>query len=150
MAPCPPEDRETVLVALEHRFGIPRDLLGDRSFFRAADDRVFVGPDEVPGDVDPVVGGLCVARLQARVKPTTDFLQAFGDHVSRSVVDVDRDQARAFVAGEDVPRSDLDADVSRGWVAVRYGGHVMGCGFWNEEVLESVVPKGRRVDLEAL
>lgn len=151
MAPCDPEDRLRVLHALEQRFGIPRGVLGEGRLYQAADDRVFVGPDAVPEPVreDATVGGLLVARLQATVKPSTDFLQAFGDQVRRNVVDVAAEGARRYVAGEDLDRGGVEEqECSRGWVAVRFDGDVLGCGFLREDRIENVVPKGRRVGIE--
>lgn len=157
-----PSDRDRVVEALADRFGIDRALLESFSFYAPADERVVAGPPEVPEPLDPVIGGLAVARLHGQVKPTTDFLQAYGRHVTRNAVVLGREAARAFVAREDlaVDRDDVDIgagedeeETTDGWVLVRYrddrDGRVfeLGCGLLKEGTLRSVVPKGRSVEL---
>lgn len=169
IGPVDPADRERVLRALDERFGIDPAVLEAYTFYAPADERVVLGPPEVPDGVEPVIGGLPAARLHGQVKPTTDFLQAFGRHATRNVVVLGRDAARAFVAREavDLDRDDVDAgDATVGWVHVRYrdgrvgreeqdgrdgqDGRVfeLGCGLLREDRLDSVVPKGRSVGLE--
>lgn len=161
IGPVDPADRDRVVDALADRFGIDRALLEAFSFYAPADERVVAGPPEVPDPLDPVIGGLAVARLHGQVKPTTDFLQAYGRHVTRNAVVLGREAARAYVARGDleVDRDDVDVgaggedEATDGWVHVRYrddrDGRVfeLGCGLLKEGTLRSVVPKGRSVEL---
>lgn len=153
IAPADDGVRLRVVEALADRFQIPTATFDDATFYQASGERVFLGPADLPGDVEPVTGATLCCRLHATVKPSTDFLQAFGNLVDKNVVVLDREQARAYLAGEDLPRGEVDdAEASRGWVHVRMvDGETLelGCGLLREEVLENVVPKGRRIDVRA-
>lgn len=145
--PCPDEVVEEVLAALQGRFGIDPEALAERSFWQGTSERVFLGPPDVPDGVEPVTGATLLCRRQATVKPSTDFLQAFGDLVERNLVLLDDDQARRYVAGEDLDRGEVEEVEARtGWVLVRdEQGRNLGCGLLREEMVENVVPKGRRL-----
>lgn len=139
--------RLRVVEALADRFQIPTEVFDDATFYESSGDRVFLGPDELPDGVEPVTGATLCCRLHATVKPSTDFLQAFGHLVDKNVVVLDGEQARRYVAGEDLPRGEVDdGETTTGWVHVRMvDGETLelGCGLLREDVLENVVPKGR-------
>lgn len=145
--PCPDAIVDEVLAALHGRFGIDPEALSDRSFWQGVRERVFLGPPEVPDGVEPVTGATLLCRRQATIKPSTDFLQAFGDLVERNLVVVDDATARRYVAGEDLDRDAVrEVEARTGWVLVRdEQGRNLGCALLREDVVENVVPKGRRL-----
>ena len=109
------------------------------------------------GAVD--IGGLATTRTDAvgvpllRVgrrmwKPTSVAIVTFGSDSQGNVLDVDRDEARAFLGGTplELPADDPRwADVSPGFLVVRHAGVALGCGEWREAAILSCIPKSKRI-----
>lgn len=94
--------------------------------------------------------GLAMLRIGRRIwKPTSVAIIAFGSDSRNNVIDLDRDEARAFLAGASLALPEDDsrrALLTRGFIAVRYCEVAIGCGEWRDGVLYSCLPKGRRVE----
>lgn len=133
---------------LEERFGIPRErLLAFRFVKRGRDLWVFTGEPEVA----TAVGGVEVVGVRALkvspkglIKPTTDFLRIVGKYATKNVaVLASEEELTRFMTGGIIERK---FDVEKGFVVVKYGSDVLGCGLYDGERLVSQIPKARRVD----
>ena len=138
--------REAVLDFWEGRFGVPRETFDDYTFWEKGAGKVWVFRGEVPSPIEIEALGMTFLRTrQEHWKPTTNAVQRFGRQATRNVVELDREQARAFASGED---QDLDWDGDWGYlVAAREVDGVaepIGVGLYLYGELRSVVPKGRQ------
>ena len=86
--------------------------------------------------------GLIAAKVSnGNYKPTTNFLQLYGNLTLRNVVLLDEEQAERFMRGESIEVG-LEG---RGYVAVCFKNACLGCGFLRDGMVENQVPKVRRV-----
>lgn len=120
-------------------------------FYQRGRNNVWVGSAEVEGlscaRLDAV--GLHLLRVGRRIwKPTSAAIVAFGAAAGANFIELSREESRAFLAGEELapaaddPRRD---HLTRGFIAVRYGGVGLGCGEWHGRgVLGSLIPASRR------
>jgi NOL1/NOP2/fmu family ribosome biogenesis protein len=80
-------------------------------------------------------------------KPTLEAVQRFGDHASKNVVELSREEAGTFVAGED---QELEWDGDWGYLIVTHElageAEPLGVALYVHGELRSQVPKGRRRD----
>lgn len=88
--------------------------------------------------------GLRIARwFPQEMKPTSVFLTALGDQITRSRVSVTLDELRVLLRGQRVPHPCDD----EGFVALVYAGDVIGCARARHDVLHALLPAGRRSEL---
>jgi NOL1/NOP2/fmu family ribosome biogenesis protein len=135
------------------RFAPDADPFAALRFYRRGKNNVWVGNVDLAGlertQLDAV--GVHLLRIGRRMwKPTSTAIVAFGGGARRNLFEAGRDEAAAFLAGHDLeiaaedPRRD---GVTRGFIAVRYGGVALGCGEWHERgVLVSLIPRNQCVD----
>jgi NOL1/NOP2/fmu family ribosome biogenesis protein len=92
--------------------------------------------------------GVRALRLtESGFKPTSAFLMLLGDKVSAGRAEVEtREDLAALLLGKDLPCS-----LTPGFVAISFGGDVLGCGAVREGRVRAVIPTGRKKELlEAL
>ncbi|MGC8555490.1 MAG: hypothetical protein ACP5NG_00515 [Conexivisphaera sp.] len=123
---------ERLLKYLEDRFGIPREALAGYSFFASGDSYwVFSGDPALPGQVTCAesVGVRAIKESGKGPKPTSAFLRIVGRSATRNVVDLgDEGQLLAFMSGG-IVRGEFP--VEPGYVIVRHGDEVLGCGLYS-------------------
>ncbi len=87
--------------------------------------------------------GISLLRVvRGEYKPTTFALQRFGGFLQRHVIELTEEAVVwRFLAGESQP---LNADVTPGYVHVRYGEFELGCGWYQNGILRSQIPKSVR------
>jgi len=156
-------DRDEAISYWVSRFGVPEEAFDEYSFYMKGKRKAWAVPRSVvealEGDpdeheldsLDYETVGLPFVRLSGEFpKPTTDALQRFGGEATRNVVELNDKEAQSFAAGEDTEGT---FGTERGYVIARHIGTeaVIGCGLYiddeGKEVLRSLVPKGRRVEL---
>lgn len=135
------------------RFAPDPDPLAALCFYQRGRNNIWVGSAQVAGlastRLDAV--GLHLLRIGRRIwKPTSAAIVAFGDAARANCIELTRAEALSFLAGESLAPSEGDPRVeamSRGFIAVRYGGVGLGCGEWHGSgVLYSLIPVNQRVD----
>jgi NOL1/NOP2/fmu family ribosome biogenesis protein len=141
--------REEVVDWWVDRFGVPRETFDGFSFWEKGKGKIWVLRGEVESPLRIEALGMTFLRTrQEHWKPTTNAVQRFGRRATRNVVELDREQARAFASGED---QDLDWDGDWGYVVAAHevAGDVepLGVGLFLRGELQSLVPKGRRRDI---
>jgi NOL1/NOP2/fmu family ribosome biogenesis protein len=62
---------------------------------------------------------------------------------TRNVIFLDKDGAKAFCRGKEVPTK--SGWCSRGYVAVSFNGIVLGCAFFDGEKALNMVPQHKRI-----
>ena len=141
--------RSEVLDYLDDRFGIPPETFTDHTFWEKGAGKIWVvyGDHPSPTEVEGL-GMTCLRTRQEFWKPTTDFVQRFGERASDCVVVLSDDEAARFMTGE-------EQEVTWGgdWgylIAAREtAGDVvpLGVGLYTYGALDSMVPKGRQRSL---
>ncbi|MFC4542101.1 hypothetical protein ACFO5R_09190 [Halosolutus amylolyticus] len=141
--------REAVLDYFADRFGIPPETFDDHTFWEKGAGKIWIYAGTAPTPIEiEALGMTCLRTRQEHWKPTTDFAQRFGRHATECVIDLDRDAARRFAAGEDQER-DWDGDWGYLIAAHEVAGErePLGIGLFVHGELRSMVPKGRQREL---
>lgn len=152
-------ERDRVVGFWREKFGVPQETFDEYIFYKKGAKKVWAVKREAVGAVegdeaetletlDYESVGLPLMRIGGEHdKPTTDALQLFGDAVRKNSVELDAEDAREFVRGEDVEIEFGEDMVDLGYVVVNHEGEVLGCGLYFPGELRSQIPKGRRVEL---
>ncbi|WP_435067197.1 DUF7122 family protein [Haloplanus sp. C73] len=141
--------RAEVLDWWDERFGIPPETFEGYTFWEKGAGKVWIFAADLPSPTD--VEGLGMTFLRTRQehwKPTTNAVQRFGSLATRNVIELDSDDAAAFLAGDDVD-PEWDGDWGYLVVAHEVAGALepIGVGLYVHDELRSVIPKGRRAEL---
>ncbi|WP_207588063.1 DUF7122 family protein [Halomontanus rarus] len=142
--------REEVVDYFETRFAIPAETFDEYTFWEKGSGKIWVYAGEAPSPLEiEAIGMTCLRTRQEHWKPTTDAVQRFGTHADRCVIELDREEAARFVAGED---QELEWDGDWGYLIAAHevAGAVepLGVGLYVHGEFRSMVPKGRQRDLE--
>lgn len=143
--------REEVIEFWRERYGIPEEVFAEVSFWEKGAGKIWVFFGEMGTPIEIEALGMTFLRTrQEHWKPTTDAAQRFGTHATQNVIELDGDEARRFVAGEDQER-DWDGDWGYLIVAHNLAGErePLGVGLYLYGELRSQVPKGRQRDINA-
>ncbi|ADJ15872.1 DUF7122 family protein [Halalkalicoccus jeotgali] len=138
--------REEVVEWWDERFGIGSEKFAEHTFWEKGAGKIWIFHDEVPSPTE--IEGLGMKFLRTRQehwKPTTNAVQRFGRGATRNVIDLDPEQAMAFVRGED---QEIEWDGDWGYLIAAHEiageREPLGVGLYLHGELRSVVPKGRR------
>jgi NOL1/NOP2/fmu family ribosome biogenesis protein len=83
--------------------------------------------------------GLPVLRIiRHHLKPTTAALQRFGSQATCHVLDLSDSQCVALLHTREQP---VQLDIQPGYVILRHGGHILGCGLYTPGRLRSQLPQ---------
>ncbi len=141
--------RGAVVEYFADRFGIAPETFDDYTFWEKGAGKIWIYAGEAPTPIEiEAIGMTCLRTRQEHWKPTTDFVQRFGHHATDCVIELDRDAARRFVAGEDQAR-DWDGDWGYLIAGHELAGELepLGVGLFVHGELRSMVPKGRQREL---
>ncbi|MDZ7702814.1 MAG: hypothetical protein U5J98_12580 [Halobacteriales archaeon] len=141
--------RRSVLGYFEGRFGIDPATFEGHTFWEKGAGSVWAVAGGAPDPIAVEALGLRLLRTGGRHwKPTTDGVQRFGADATRNAVELDRERARRFVAGED-QALDWDGDWGYLIVTTPLGGEPtpLGVGLFIDGTLRSQVAKARRREL---
>lgn len=144
---CSKGEAEEYLKYFERRFGIPREDLSDFTFLkRGKNIWAFTGGARISLSLERVetIGIKALTVGRKFLKPTTAFLQVIGRYATKNVVNLrDEKELSVFMTGGVIKR---EFEVEKGYVIVKYGGDVLGCGLYDGRQLISQIPKSRRID----
>lgn len=138
-----------LVAQVRDRFDFGADDLSRYTFFQRSNRQTHLAnPDQQPPlEPLPDAVGMQFIRLRNRYpKLSTAAAMLLGPSARQNVIDLTREQQRAFVARLDVALSagQLQACTSEGYVLARYQGFVLGVGVCLPAagVLQSMYPKG--------
>lgn len=119
----------------EHGIELPSDcgLIGNEKV-RVATKQVIELTKKIGGNFEII--GLIAAKKSGEWKPSSDVLRALPP--AKRVVEVSRREAEKFIHGEDL---EARGGPEHGYVSVKCGHLVVGCGFARNNVIENKVPK---------
>ncbi|MFC7166460.1 DUF7122 family protein [Halospeciosus flavus] len=144
--------REAVVEWWVDRFGVDSETFDDYTFWEKGSGSVWAFHDDVPAPIEVESLGMRILRTrQEHWKPTTDAVQRFCRDATKNVVELSREAAARFVAGEEI-ESEWDGDWGYLVAAHELAGEVepIGVGLFTYGTFRSMVPKGRRRDLGQL
>lgn len=129
---------------LEERFGVVRDQLDDSKIKKISGD-YWLCSGELETGLNTETEGFRLLRETGRgLKPTTYALQFLGDYVTRNIVKMNRKEFLKLLKREEMIPREIDEE---GYVALKYKGQIVGCGFYKGEKVSSRIPKGRGKEL---
>ena len=142
--------REAILSWWADRFGIDPAVFEGHTFWEKGAGKIWVlAGDAADGLPIEALGMRVMHTRQEHWKPTTNAAQRFGRHASKNCIDLTREEARAFIAGED---REIEWDGDWGYVIAtrELAGdrEPLGVGLYTYGELKSQIAKGRRRDLE--
>jgi NOL1/NOP2/fmu family ribosome biogenesis protein len=139
--------REEALGWWAERFGIDPETFADHTLWEKGAGKIWLFAGEATDPTTDVEGlGMTFLRTrQEHWKPTTDAVQRFGRRATRNVIELDADDARAFLAGGE---RDVEWDGDWGYLIVAHDlvdrTEPIGVGLYTYGTLQSMVPKGRQ------
>ncbi|MBS7641720.1 hypothetical protein KEJ40_00940 [Candidatus Bathyarchaeota archaeon] len=148
---CSSEEVRRILDYLEERYGIPRSVFENYTFLVRGKNSIWIysGHPSILELIPNVsIAGIRALHLSIKktLKPTTIFLQVFGKYATKNVVELEsEEEAVTFMSGGSIARY---YDVEEGFVVVKFGSDVLGCGLYSNGVLRSKIPKTLRVRFE--
>lgn len=134
-----------IMEYLEERFGIGKENFSDFNIYLGKKEKCYLGPKNVIEKPEIISPGMLMARS---LKPTTNLLQMFGHKATKNLITLSKEQAVSYVKGEDLRIGNPGAD--DGYVIVKYGDYVLGCGFLKGELLSNNIPKAKRLEVKYL
>ncbi|MBR1820163.1 MAG: RsmF rRNA methyltransferase first C-terminal domain-containing protein, partial [Clostridia bacterium] len=142
-APAPRADRDAaaLLTALEREVCMPPDFVRDMRLLQLG-DRLYCRPGACPNTdgLRVVQPGLCLLRAgRNHIEPAHALAMALPPERAHRRVELDEDQARAWLRGEALP---LDGE--KGWALVTHRGLPLGWGKRADGTLKNHLPKGLR------
>ena len=148
---CDTQLQEQVLTYLQKRFGIEPSVFDGFVFYEGTNGRVYLGPPAVSDLSLAKSIGILIARVQKGIKPTSHLFQVFGRSVSRNFIVLTRQQAVAYMKGNQVMLLSEQFDQAQpGWVMLSFRGEPLGCGLLKDKSVQSVLPKGDRLAVKHL
>lgn len=133
------------------RFGVSKEVFRNYTF-RESGERVHImSPDIADKDLSGLRirgTGIVFGRFfkkEAKIKPTTNMLQIFGKFATKNVVELTGEEKEQYLRGFDIDR-ELGAE--NGYVIVKHGQDVLGCGLYVNGSLKNQIPKAKRLPLE--
>lgn len=136
---------------LESRFGIDNSNFSSVKFYLGSRSRLYIINESVKVAQYALTAGLLVARVPKFVKPSTNFLQAFENSINKSKLHLDKTQTQKYISGGDLTLvANTNEIPTKGYVAVFYDTHCLGCGFLKDDTLRNVLPKEKHLNLKFL
>ena len=121
------------------RFGINNKTFENYNWYIGSKNRIYIGPEELER-IKPESIGLSVFRLDKTPKPTTNFLQLFGIHITKNIVELKSEETIEYCAGKNLCPN---LNTEPGFVVVKNRNRILGCGHWNGSLLKNQIPKSR-------
>lgn len=135
------QDADLFVEYFKKRFGV-RVSLWEPFDIDVGEKTVYLKTEFSPGGWEVKASGFRVARLTSKYfKPSNRFLQRLDDEIKESLITPDIEQFKKLI----VDRKEIvmsAVDLERGYVAIKFNGHVAGCGFWTGDRLRTQVSKG--------
>ncbi|MEM2740300.1 MAG: hypothetical protein QXQ29_05825 [Candidatus Bathyarchaeia archaeon] len=148
---CSDDEVKRILSFLEEKYGFPRHIFDGYTFLVRGGNSIWVfsgHPSML--EMTPSVNAAGIRALHLSIKktlkPTTIFLQVFGRYATKNIVELrSEEEAVTFMSGGSIAR---EYNVEEGFVIVKLGDDILGCGFYSNGVLKSKIPKTSRVKSE--
>lgn len=126
------------------RFGVERSNLEGFRIKKVAGDYWLIS-EQLDTELEVETYGFRFVRITGRgLKPTTYGLQFLADRISKNIVELDREEFLDLLNREEMVPREME---EKGYVALRFEGQIVGCGYYMNEKVSSRIPKGRGREL---
>ncbi len=75
-------------------------------------------------------------------KPSTSFLQLFGNLATKNTIELEKEGALRFATRQNI---ETNQAAETGYVILKHKGAVLGCGFYKGGKIENLFPKQRKI-----
>lgn len=139
------QERNKILDSIEERFGVklnPKTMVerDERIYLYAGEDL----PEIKPGIID--LAGLHIGKMTGgEFKPGIEGSQIINPR--KNFIDVNQKTAIRWMQGRDIKAGGNEI-LTPGFVIVKRGDDIMGCGKFDGETIKNHVPKNRRLRYE--
>jgi len=89
-------------------------------------------------------GVRAIRVMDIGLKPTTYLLQLLEDRIEKNVADVSYQELEILAKEEGLIQREMK---DKGYIALKFEGRVIGCGFYMDGLISSRIPKGRLEEL---
>lgn len=128
---------------LEDRFGVTKEDFEGLEL-REKNDDIWLASEHSSDFEAETVGIRAVRNMSIGFKPTTYLLQYLGSSIERNIVDIREEEFLKLLRREEMVEREMS---EKGYVALRFNGRIVGCGFYMDEKVSSRIPKGRSEEL---
>ncbi len=140
-----PEEVGLIITALCERFGMAEDVFEGCALYRGAKGKVYLHHTPAPEIAGAAIIGMHIATVSKAVKPTTNFVQTYGDYLRKNVVPVSSSETRELIYGQEVlALPQAPDDVTDGYIALACDGQPFMCGFLKNGEIRNMLSKSRR------
>ena len=122
------------------RFRLKNHVWKSYKWHIGSKNRIYLSNTKDIERINPESIGICIFRLDKTPKPTTNFLQLFGNQIYKNVIVLNKKQTTDYCNGLNL---EPETNVEPGFVIVKYKKITLGCGHWNENLLKNQIPKSR-------
>ena len=134
-----PDKKTQIIEYCKGRFGLSKKIFDNYNWYLGSKNRIYIGPEEIDR-INSESIGMCIFRLDKTPKPTTNFLQLFGNQIYKNVIELNKKLAIDYCSGLNL---ESNMEVEPGFVIVKYKKVTLGCGHWNGSLLKNQIPKSR-------
>ena len=127
----------------EERFGMPPNLLQNFKLYEGTKNKIYLIQKITEIRINPESAGLCIFRLDKTPKPTTNFLQLFGNTITKNIFQLKENELIDFCSGNDLNINTKKQSLEPGFIAVKYKKKIVGCAHYNMKILKNQLPKSR-------
>jgi len=127
----------------EERFGMPKKLLLNFELYEGSKNKIYLIKKIPKIRIKPESAGLCIFRLDKTPKPTTNFLQLFGNTITKNIFELKGNELIDFCSGNDLNINTKELSLEPGFIAVKYKRTIVGCAHYNMKILKNQLPKSR-------
>lgn len=152
----PVDDRATIEEALVRHYGVPPHAVDHLAFHATEGDRVYAATralEDVDGPATPVrverVGMYFGTWTERGLRLGMDAAELVAG-AAEPVFEVSREDARAWLAGENLPLHARHPGQAPPFVILTHDGAVLGCGLAYRGEVQNRVPKDRRIPRDAV
>jgi NOL1/NOP2/fmu family ribosome biogenesis protein len=135
------DDRCRLFSYLENRFGIPRELFDDYLLVERNKVCWLLRASPMTGaaaELKVWTAGLkAFQKVGQYIKPTTRFIQRFGQRATRAIMEIDHQEMLRLAAGEAIT---VETSLENGYVILTLMGHPLGLGLLIRGTLSSQIP----------
>lgn len=129
---------------IEERFGVGKKDLEGLKIMKVAGD-YWLTSEQLETELEVETNGFRFIRITGRgLKPTTYALQFLDDRISKNIVDLEKEEFLKLLNREEMIPRDME---DKGYVALKYEGQIVGCGYYMNQTVSSRIPKGRGKEL---
>jgi len=125
------------------RFGMSEKIFEEYQLYEGSKNKIYLIKKIPKIRIKPESAGLCIFRLDKTPKPTTNFLQLFGNTITKNIFELKGNELIDFCSGNDLNINTKELSIEPGFIAVKYKRTIVGCAHYNMKILKNQLPKSR-------